>query len=217
MAKGPDKSSVIERLRLALERAKLLAEDAVFESQPMSELVGFSWPTVRKWCDTYPALEASGVFVRGGNGVKWQFHPVGFIQSLIDQFSSEAVERGERNRKLQQQIGVTLPESEATADLDDTRKLLAMTFDVNDRKVRQGNYTPAEEAADFVEGYNRTVVDSVMGVATQIDPTGHLPPEIREKVNEALIGVASQIHARATKFVEEQRARIQQTGVGLSR
>lgn len=230
MPKGQDTLIRIERIKRALEHAQKLKAEAPLDAEPFREflrpvwgsrnkdhdLIPPSWPTVRGWCDDNPELENEGVFLRGGRGTQWQIWPIGFLSALLEVYQQDASKRQERNRELQRKAGVTLPESEATADLDETRKLLAMTFDVNDRKIRQGLYTPADEAAEFIEGYNRAVVDAIMGVTTKIDPTGQLAPDIRAKVNEALIGVGSQVHEMAQKFVREQRARIQQTGVGLS-
>lgn len=216
MARSADTSSVIERLRFALERAKTLDDGTILESQPMSELMGFSWPTIRKWCDTYPAIERPELFTRGGNGVKWQFQPIPFINALLGQFAAEADKRGEQNRKLQQQVGVTLPEEEQTADIDTMRKLVGLSIDVTQTKVKQGFYTPTQEVVDFLDGYNQTVVDGIMGVGSEIDPTGQLPAHISDQINERLLVVATRVHSKAQKYVEEKRASLQQKGVGPS-
>jgi hypothetical protein len=213
MARGPDNSSRIERLQRALERAKTFAKDEVLESGPMCDLLGFSWPTVRGWCDAFPDIEGEGRFTRGGNGIKWRFHPEGFTSAVLAHFANQAEKQGAKNRDLQRRVGVTLPDSEASADLDETRKLVGLTLDINATKVKQGLYVPADQVIEFLDGYNRAVVDGIMGVQTQIDPTGQLPPELRAKNNEALVGVANQVHGKAAIFIEEQRARLQQTGV----
>ncbi len=214
MARAPDISSRIERIERALERALQLDEGIILDAGPMKDLMGFSWPVVRGWCDSIPELEKPGQFIRGGNGIKWQFHPVSFLSALLAHFRGEASRAGEKNRDLQRKVGVTLPSEEQTADLDDVRKLVALSIDVTDTKVRQNFYTPSEEVSEFVDGYNRAVVDGIMGVGSEVDPTGQLPAQVREKVNEALLAVATRVHGNAQKFIEERRARIQQTGVG---
>lgn len=213
MARTTDSTGRQKRLESALERAKELPADAILDAQPMAQLVGVSWPSLRAWCDDIDALAKAKCFIRGGNGVKWQFKPLLTVETLLGYFRAEAERRSQNNRRLQQSVGVQLPETERAATLDETRQLVRLTLEVTQAKMDQGEYTPTATVADFLDGYNRTVVEAIMGVETEIDPTGKLEPMVRQAVNEALRSVATRVHANAEKFIGEYRARTQQAGV----
>lgn len=216
MARGTNTSGRIKRLEHALEQARKLPKKTVLESNPMRELLGYSWVQLRSWCDDYPHIEASGAFIRGGNGVAWQFKPLATVEALLAQFRSETEQNNRRNRRLQQAVGVDLPETESSASLEETAKLVRLTLDVQKSKLDQGFYTPATTVMDFLDGYNRVVVEGILGAETEADPTGRLEPEVREAMNEALRNLAVRVHARAEAFIGEYRARAEQAGVAAT-
>lgn len=216
MAKGPDGTARLAKLEAAHAKAAKLPKDTVLDAVPMTELMGFSWPTIRGFAEKIPSLAADGHVKLGGRGLKWEFRPAAFIAALIAHFRREAEAAARRNRELQRKVGVDLPESEHGSSLEEVRQLVNLTMAIQSRKSEQGHYTPSAEVADFLDGYNRSVVDEIMGVGTEIDPTGKLPPEVREQFNEALRGVATRVNERATRYIEECRARAVETGAIVS-
>lgn len=216
MARGTDTGGRIKRLEQALERARDLPKDAVLESNPMRELIGYSWVQLRNWCNDYPQIEATGAFIRGGNGVAWQFKPLATIEALLAQFRSEVEQNNRRNRRLQTAVGVSLPEEESAASLEETAKLVRLTLEVQKTKLDQGGYIPATAVVDFLDRYNRVVVEGILGAETEADPTGRLDPEVREAMNEALRNLAVRVHAQAEAFIGEYRARAEQAGAATT-
>lgn len=216
MARGTDTGGRIKRLEHALEQARKLPKKTVLESNPMRELMGYSWVQLRNWCNDYPHIEASGAFIRGGNGVAWQFKPVATIEALLAQFRSEVDQNNRRNRRLQSAVGVSLPEEESTASLDETAKLVRLTLEVQKTKLDQGQYTPTASVAEFLDSYNRVVVEGILGAETEADPTGRLDPAVREAMNEALRNLAVRVHAKAEAYIGEYRARAEQAGVAAT-
>lgn len=215
MARSKEIAGKVERLELALARAKReFKPDHIFEKQSdMCELIGCTWPTLRDWINNNPALEVPQLFTRGGNGVRWQFHVQPFLSALLAVFSKDIAVKTEANAQLRRKLQIDLPDIEQAATLDETRKLLSMSFDVIDRRNSMGLYVRADAMCDFLEGFCRSVSDGIMGVGAEIDPTGTLEPLVRKKVNDALIGVQGRAHNEVQKYVEVHRARIQQARV----
>jgi hypothetical protein len=217
MARTTDTAGRLERLNRALERAKQLPIDTILDAKPMSDLIGFSWVTLRDWCDNIGALDGSSAFVRGGNGVKWQFHPVAMVSALITAFSADAEKAASRNRDLQRQVGVEVPESERTADLAETRQLISMTLQVQAAEQEQGGFLPAQEVKNFLDGYNQLTVESILGVKSEMDPTGTLPPETIIAIDDLLRAVALRVHERCAEYIETFNAGLRQGGTGTAR
>lgn len=216
MAKGPDGTARLAKLQAAQAKAAKLPKGTVLDATPMAELMGLSWPTIRGFVDKIPSLSSQGHVKPGGRGLKWEFKAAAFIGALIAHFTREAEASARRNRDLQRRVGIDLPETEHGSSLEEVRQLVNLTMAIQGRKAEQGLYTPASQTADFIDGYNRALVEDIMGVGTEVDPTGKLSPEIREQVNEALRGVATRANERATKFIEECRASAIEAGAIVS-
>ena len=182
----------------------------------MAELLALGWPTLRDWVDATPALEAKGAVKRGGNGVPWEFKPLRTIDILIAHFTARTEKQAQKNKAIRKAVGVSLPDDEDAATFVETKQMVDMTLSVHAAKDKQGAYTPAAEVAAFLEGYNQHVVAAIFGVRTQVDPNGNLPPQVRAQVDDYLRSVATHVHAEASKYIEEQRARagLQQERVG---
>lgn len=214
MTRKGDLTSRLRKLETALERAKKLARGTVLDAQPMAQLLGFSWVTLREWVDDHPQLEQPKLMVRGGQGVNWEFKPVAFTTALIKIFKAEAEQRREHNRSFQRKAGLKLPEAESAASFEEAKGLVQLTLTVVAATERQGGYTETEKVTAFLEGYNQQVVNGILGVKTQVDPNGNLPPHLREAVDGYLRSVATGVHELASKFIEEHRAGLQQAGTG---
>lgn len=203
----------LDRLKEAKARASKLKQGAKLTAQPMADLLRVRWATLRDWCDEIPALESRGAVIRGGNGIEWEFSARKVINILIAHFQSVIDGQAKKSQQISRAIGVDLPETEVPT-LAETKDLVNLTLTVVAASEKQGRYTLTEEMTAFIAEYNQRVVDGIMGVRTQVDPNGNLPPNVRSDVDKYLRSVATQVHAKAAAFIEECRADIRQAGTG---
>lgn len=212
MARSKEMAGKVERLQMALERAKAEFPDGhVFETSTlMTELIGCSWPTLRDWINDNPSLERPDLFTRGGNGVKWQFKVVPFIAALLEIFLADAEVKTKANAEIRRKIGVDLPEAERASSLDETRKLIGMTLELNQARMSQGLQTPTQEFLDLFGEFVSDTVEGIMGLGIATDPNGKLPPAIHAEFNEQQRSLATQIHAKWSKRIEARRASLEQ-------
>lgn len=201
----------IEAARLALRNIK---RGTTMTFREMYEFLGVSRSTLREWTDGLEGFEESGAFDRGAEGIEYEFCPVRTVWFLIDHFRGILAAHEEKNRSLKQTAGVTVPEADSAASFQETKDLVNLTIAVTSAAREQGRYTPTEDMIEFIDGYNQAVVSGVLGVRTRIDPNGHMPPDLREQVDGHLRMVATDAHERATKFIEERSAGLQQAGIG---
>jgi hypothetical protein len=133
-------------------------------------------------------LSCSGwVFIsrkRGGNGVPWEFKPLRTIDLLAAHFKARTEKQAKKNRSIRAAVGVTLPEDEDAATFAETKQMVDMTLSVVAAREKQREYTPKGEMIAFIEGYNQTVTAAILGVRTQTDPNGNLPPHVRAAVDD---------------------------------
>jgi hypothetical protein len=206
----------LAKLRAARPRCFAKPRGTLLQANPMAELLGVNWATLRKWCNGLPGFEDSGAFGRGGNGIDYEFCPVRTVVFLTEHFEGLAAEQVEKNRGLQRSVGVELPHSEQAASVEETRGLVNLTLAVVAAAKEQGLYTPTTEVIAFLETYNQRVVNGIMGVRTKVDPNGALPPQVRFAIDDYLRGVATEAHAEASAAIGDYRAGIQQRGTGAA-
>jgi len=203
----------LDRLRRARSKAEQFKRNDVLDAKPMAELLGTQWSTLRDWIDAAPELETKGALIRGGNGVQWKIKPLRTIDLLIKRYEVSVEHQAARNRKVRQGAGINLPDTEDTASFAETKQMVDMTIAVVTARDKQGYYTPTAQVAAFIESYNQRVTAAILGVRTQVDPNGNLPPHVRAEVDDYLRVVASHVHAEAAAFVKEQSAGLQQAGI----
>lgn len=202
-------SARIEGLVTAKARIDALPDGEKLSSKPMADILSVSWPTLRGWCE-FPAL--TGAFVRGGNGIEWEFDPRKTVDALLEHFRADMAQRQERNARVIAATGVQLGEGEPIGDIAEIDRQLALTMRVAEMKEKQGRYIPADEVRDFFRVYNQLVIESIMGVRSQVDPTGQLPASVAKAVNDGLIKVATEIQQKCKHYIGEQRAGLHETG-----
>lgn len=206
-------SSLTERLNKleqASVRAAKLKRGTRLSAGPMAEVLGVRWPALRDWCDEIGELESKGAVVRGGNGMEWAFDPQRTVKILISHFRSRVEGQARKSRALTKAIGVNMSPQEAAPSFAETKDLVNLTLTVVAAAEKTGQYTRTEEVADFLEGYNVAAVSGVMGVLTEVDPNGNLPPQVRKDVDHYLRLVAVNMRRRAEQYVELKRAGLQQ-------
>ena len=207
-------SARIRRIEAAEPRAKALPRGTMLSSKPMCELLGISWVTLRGYCDDIEGFEQSGSFVRGGNGIEWEFKPKATVAYLLKHFRGVATKQAAKSRKLTKAVGVSLSDDDEAVSLVEVKDRVNLTLTLVAATEKQGLYVLASDAADFLAGYNQRVIDGIMGVKTKVDPNGNLPPAVRKQVDEYLRSVATEVNEAANKAIEGYRARTQQEGTG---
>ena len=207
-------SARISRLEAAKKRADKLGVRQTLSFKPMVELLGVSRPTLTEWCDNVPGFEEAKCFKRGGNGIEWEFKARKTVDFLLDHFRSVAEKQAAKSREISKAVGVTLPDAEHSPSLAETKQLVELTMTVTGAAEKQRMYVLADDVQSFMVGYNQSVVDGILGVRTKVDPNGKLPPAVRKQVDEYLRSVATAVHAKATRFIEETCAGTGQAGVG---
>lgn len=205
-------SARIAALEAAKRRIDALENIENMSSRPMADILDVTWPTLRNWCE-FRSFEGTGAFVRGGNGIEWAFDPAKTVDTLLAHFRADMAERQDRNARIIASTGVELSDSEPIGDIGEIDRQLALTMRVAEMKEKQGRYIPAEQVREFLRGYNQLVIESIMGVRSQVDPTGQLPAGVAKAVNDGLIKVATEIQQKCTSYIGEQRAGLHETGV----
>lgn len=212
MAQAITTTARIEALEAAKRRIGALEDGIVLQSVPMAEVLGVHWNALRGWCN-FPIFEGSGAFIRGGNGIAWEFDPRKTVDTLIEHFRGEIAKRQNRNRSFVASMGITMDEREAeNIDIAELSKQVSLTLAMQEHKQKQGGYVPAVRMSEFIRGYNQAAVQAVLGVGSKIDPTGTLPPSIRAAINEELRSVAVAMQRRCSQFVGDPGAGFVEAG-----
>jgi hypothetical protein len=204
----------LKQLEDAKARAAKLKRGAMLSSMPMAEMLRVRWPALRDWCNTIEGFEQSGAFIRGGNGIEWEFNPRATVDYLIKHFRTRIEGQAKKSRAISKAVGVQLPEGEQAPSLAETKELVNLTMTVVSAAEKQKRFIPNETVAAFIEGYNQRAVNGILGVRTRVDPNGNLPASVRKEVDAYLRLVASDLHAEAAQFVEECREGLQSEGTG---
>lgn len=204
-------SARIEALEAA-ERRISLSEEPKLSSKPMAEALSVTWPTLRSWCDL-PAFDEAGAFVRGGNGIEWEFNPAKTVSTLLAHFRGEMARRQDRNRRVVESVGLDMDPTEAEhIDIVDLKKQVDLTIAIQQQKLAMGGYIPAAKFIEVMRGYNQAAIGAVLGTDTLIDPTGALPPDIRAAMNEALRSVAATMNQRCADYIRSAGAGSSEAG-----
>lgn len=175
----------LRRLEAALPKAKKLKRGSTLTAKPMAELIGVTWPVLRGWCDDVPGFEESGVFVRGGNGIEWDFKPVASIRFLMKHFEAEKQARVEAARRIRRAVGGGA--LEAVPDeysLDDMAKMVRLSHQVQDHKIRQGELVAAEGVRNPLQRVFSRMQAAGLRAAQEADPNGRWSAETRQAVED---------------------------------
>lgn len=203
----------LRELGKSFDRARHVPCGQVVQSVEMSKILGVNWTTLRGWCRDIEGFADSGVFEAGDKGINYTFEPRATIFWLMRHFEARRAASHKASRGVADAAGVKLPESEMPS-VAETKDLVNLTLAVVDATEKQKRYMLVEEGAAFLDGYNRSVVNAILGVRTQVDPNGNLPPDVRLEMDDYLRSVANAAHASAEQFIEECRAGLQQGGTG---
>jgi hypothetical protein len=202
-----DPSILKARLEAALKRAK---PRDIASAQPMAEIVGMTWAGFRN--NHITPDPKFPVKSRGAEGKQWEFQVTKVLKYMIRVCDKKIAANNHRNRRNAEMTGITVPEGESGADIAEVSKLTDLTLKVQQVRERQGLYVPAEKLVDFLTGYNSSVINGILGVTNQVDPTGLLPAETRKEMDDLLRSLAVSVQAGAVKFIEGINADIRKGG-----
>lgn len=202
-----DPSILKARLKAALKQAK---PRDIASAMPMAEIVGMTWTGFRNQHITPDAKFP--VKSRGAEGKQWEFQVAKVLKYMIKVCDRKIAANSHRNRRNSEMIGITVPDAESGADISEVSKLTDLTLKVQQVRERQGLYIPAERVADFLTGYNSAIINGILGVTNQVDPTGLLPADVRKEMDDLLRSLAVSVQDQAVKFIESVNADIRKGG-----
>lgn len=209
MARTPTSPVVrLRKLEAALEKAKAFKRDATISFEPMMELLGVSRPTLRDWCNDLPGFAESGAFVGGGNGIEYAFKPAATVRFLIKHFKAEAEARVAKARAVRQMVGGDRLEGVPDDfDLDQIDKMIRVSSRLREERQAAGELVDAGKVSDALRTMMTTMQQAGVKAASQQDPTGQWPPEIRESFEDAVNNVLVAMGRAGEKALSALRGR----------
>lgn len=174
----------------------------VLTAAPMAELVGVSWPVLRDWCETIPGFDGADAFVRGGNGIEWEFKPGATIGVLTKHFTALQAAGAKRTKRMKEIVGgPALAAAPDDYSLDELAKMVKLSATVQDQLERQGKLIDAVKAADAAREFCATVQQAVLRSAQEQDPNGRWAPEVREAFENATRSVLLQVERAGREWL----------------
>lgn len=144
----------------------------------MSETLSVSWPTLRDWCDL-DAFHHSGAFVRGGNGIEWEFDPRKTVDVLLQHFRELVANEAERNAPSLKAQGLDT----TSTSIVEAGRLLQLTNAVEEARRRSGITSDTREVAGVIERFAQLGA-RFSTIGARIDPTGQLDPALRRRIDQ---------------------------------
>lgn len=180
----------LQRLEAALAKARAMKRGTVLTFEPMMELLGVSRPVLRDWCREIPGFAESGAFEGGGNGIEYRFNPVKTVRFLIRHFTAERDARVAKAREVRRMVaGDRLEGLPDDFDLDEIRKMIQVHAALREERQRAGELVDAARAREALRAMTTEMQQAGVKAASQQDPTGQWPPEIREAFEDAVNNV----------------------------
>lgn len=202
-----DPTDLIRRLDAALKVAK--PRDVV-DAKVMSEILSMTW---RNFLVTHIEPDAKfPIQRRGAEGVPWEFRVVKVLRHMVRR-ARERIEANEAAaRRVLQLTNITVPPSEESISLVDLNKLADLTIKSQAQKIEQRRYIPAEKVRLFLNRYNSTVRDAILGTTARMDPAGDMDAALRTVIDNELRDVAVSCELAVQDFLREWNAGLQPGG-----
>jgi hypothetical protein len=170
----------LRKLNAALPKAKALRRGSKLTAQPMADLLGVRWVTLREWCDDITGFEDSGAFVRGGNGIEWEFKPVATVRFLIGHFDKTAKRGAQRAKRMRQVIaGDGLEAVPDDYSLPEIKQLLDASGRFQELRERQARQVDVEHVTKPLRQVFERMRNAGLRAVQESDPNGRWPPETR--------------------------------------
>lgn len=202
---GESEASRLRKLETALGRARSIKPGEVFAFTPMKELLGVSVNTLREWCDE-PDIDQSGAFIRGGNGVAWEFNPVAMIWVLIRHFERKRDALVNENQRIRDMVGGDkLAGVPVDFNLTDTKRMVDLHLQLRSAEEADGTLIEAATAAEAVTAMVRDLRETVLTAPQEMDPTNSWDTEFREKFDSVLSRFMLRLQAAGRDCVKKLR------------
>lgn len=181
----------LRELEAALAKAKKLPRSTkTLTSEPMKDLLGVSWVTLRKWCDEIPGFEASGAFERGARGMEWSFKPVATLRFLIRHFEAERAARIKATRQVRRAIGGSdLDSAPPEMDLGQIKQALSVRAELIRQKREEGTLVDRVKVEAAIAAMVSDMQQAGVQAGREQDPTGQWPVEYQEAWQDAMDGL----------------------------
>lgn len=173
-------SARLLQLKHAKDKAAKLKRGEQLTAQPMADLLGVSWPALRKWCDEVEELTKFNAFVRGGNGVEWAFRPIQTVNALIAHFEAKQKASAKRAQRVKKIVaGNALEGAPEDLSIDELTKMVRLSREIREEQERQGELIDAAKARMAIMSFMSNIQEAALRAAQEQDPNGRWPPEIR--------------------------------------
>lgn len=204
-------SARLRQLEAAKARAAKLPKKQRLSFGPMRELLNVTVPVLRGWCNEIDGFEASGCFVRGGNGIEWDFEPRKTIDFLIRHFKSQVAKEQDRVRAIRKAVG---GEDDLTEGLGfaEMRQAFELARAIKKERREDGQHCLKSDVEWLFSTAMERCRNRVMSIITKADPNGNLSPSDRAKVENACREVLLEMYEDQVDLKEEFDARVQQKG-----
>lgn len=180
----------LEALRRVKPRLRRFKKDETLSARPMAEFIGVTWPVLRQWCDEFPALEETGAFVRGGNGVEWVFRPREMVAGLTAEFDALVRTGREKAARVRRMVaGANADAIPEDASLDDMRKQLEVSARLRIEREAHGKLVDAEETVGVLQRVFGSMRDAGLRTVQVMDPNGRWTPEQRQMAQDIATGI----------------------------
>ncbi len=215
MARQTTSPSVrLRKLAAVTPRVIELPYGTILKLRDMAAMLGVSTPTLRGWCDTFPAFEESGAFERGAEGIEYEFCPVRTIWFLTNHFRGQ-VRSDQSGIKRLARLAIGENASRQVPEdlsLDDIQKLLRVSTGFQDQKQRQGELVDAVRMRAVLERTFSAIQQAALRAVQEADPTGQMPAEQRMTLEDVSRSILLNQQRAAADCLKEFHGGVAQPG-----
>jgi hypothetical protein len=206
-------SARLRQLESAKARANALPRGATVSFEPMREILGLATRTsLREWCDSIDGFEASGAFVRGGNGVEWEFDPRKTVAFLVKHFKGRIQSQANKTRRVvEAATGIEMPGDEVLG-FQEVRQALEAARAIKREKRIEGEHCRKDHVEWLFDTSMERKRSRVMSIITKVDPNGNWLPKQRQEIDRACREALLEMYEDDVELKEEFDARVQQQG-----
>jgi hypothetical protein len=182
----------------------------ILTSMPMSKAVGWSWVNLRKHIEEDPDFP---VAKRGSEGVPYEFDAHAVFAHLILRATQEIEKRTVGRDRIARLSGIDSIAGIDALTVDELVKINGVQTSVQRRKIEQRDFVPRVEVETEISGIFTMLQTEILGRASQLDPAGQWPPEVRKAVEQSDRTLLVHLHDMVThRMVNASRPA---TGTGV--
>lgn len=220
-----DLTPLLPKMRAAREN---VAHDTVIQGTELAAMAGMTWRILK---GRILRDKAFPVLNRGANGKAWSFNAAISLDHLISDIERQAAERGAMKRRVEKRAGMKKavsqvaegaqtespsPANAGNEPVDSALDIAAHARALNalaqaqmtthKMKQLQGEVIPAEKHASVIATIMSTMQTETLAIEAKIDPTGTLPPFVRQALKDELRNVLLTVQAACERELSRKRA-----------